>query len=168
MVRSSHRYPVMRRYTLRLGADGEHLARGSARLGKLDTTGTDGKEHAGRRRRIQRVTPTLTLYLPEPSKATGTGVIIAPGGAFVALAIELEGHEVALWLQQRGIAAFVLKYRIWRNAEKGCPRTSISTRSASTASPMAYRPSKLCDSTPRSGTSLRTASGFWVSRQAPW
>jgi len=33
------------------------------------------------------VTPTLTVYLPEPTKATGTGIIIAPGGAFVALAI---------------------------------------------------------------------------------
>jgi hypothetical protein len=35
------------------------------------------------------VTPTLTAYLPERAKATGTGVIIAPGGAFVALAIDL-------------------------------------------------------------------------------
>ena len=38
------------------------------------------------------VTPTLTAYLPERSKTTGTSVIIAPGGAFVALAIDLEGH----------------------------------------------------------------------------
>jgi len=68
------------------------------------------------------VTPTLTLYLPEPSKATGTGVIIAPGGAFVALAIELEGHEVARWLQQRGIAAFVLKYRITEKRGEGMPK----------------------------------------------
>ena len=37
------------------------------------------------------VTPTLTAYLPERSRATGTGIIIAPGGAFVALAIDLEG-----------------------------------------------------------------------------
>lgn len=55
--------------------------------------------------------PTLTVYLPEPSKATGTGVIVAPGGAFVALAIEHEGRAVARWLAERGIAAFVLKYR---------------------------------------------------------
>src|SRR5919107_6105846 len=58
------------------------------------------------------VTPTLTAYLPDRAKATGTGVIIAPGGAFVALAIRLEGTDAAKWLQQRGIAAFVLKYRI--------------------------------------------------------
>src|SRR5437588_2508329 len=59
---------------------------------------------------INVVTPTLTAYLPPPGKATSTGVIIAPGGAFVALAIDLEAREVARWLQERGIAAFVLKY----------------------------------------------------------
>jgi acetyl esterase/lipase len=67
------------------------------------------------------VTPTLTAYLPERSKATGSGVIIAPGGAFVALAIDLEGNEVARWLQQRGIAAFVLKYRIMEKKQDGIP-----------------------------------------------
>src|SRR5690348_8578046 len=49
------------------------------------------------------VAPTLTAFLPERAKATGTGVIIAPGGAFVALAVDLEGNEAARWLQQRGI-----------------------------------------------------------------
>ncbi len=67
------------------------------------------------------VTPTLTAYLPEPAKATGTGVIIAPGGAFVALAIDLEGKDVARQLQERGIAAFVLKYRITEKRQEGIP-----------------------------------------------
>jgi acetyl esterase/lipase len=67
------------------------------------------------------VTPTLTAYLPERSKATGTGVIIAPGGAFVALAISLESNDVARWLQERGIAAFVLKYRIMEKRGEGIP-----------------------------------------------
>src|SRR4030043_1290286 len=58
------------------------------------------------------VIPTLTVYLPEKSKATGTGVIIAPGGAFILLSIDHEGHQVARWLQEKGIAAFVLKYRV--------------------------------------------------------
>jgi acetyl esterase/lipase len=58
------------------------------------------------------VTPTLTVYLPEKSKATGTGVIIAPGGAFMFLSIDSEGHSVARWLQEKGIAGFVLKYRV--------------------------------------------------------
>lgn len=67
------------------------------------------------------VTPTLTAYLPERSKATGTGVIIAPGGAFVALAISLESNDVARRLQERGIAAFVLKYRIMEKRGEGIP-----------------------------------------------
>jgi acetyl esterase/lipase len=67
------------------------------------------------------VTPTLTAYLPERGKATGTGVIIAPGGAFVALAISLESNDVARWLQERGIAAFVLKYRIMEKRGEGIP-----------------------------------------------
>ena len=67
------------------------------------------------------VTPTLTAYLPERAKSTGTGVIIAPGGAFVALAIDLEGNNVARWLQERGIAAFVLKYRLLEKLQEGIP-----------------------------------------------
>ena len=58
------------------------------------------------------VTPTLIAYLPEKNKATGTGIIIAPGGGFSYLAIDKEGHRVASWLQERGIAGFVLKYRV--------------------------------------------------------
>ncbi|MGI8510214.1 MAG: alpha/beta hydrolase [Gemmatimonadaceae bacterium] len=73
------------------------------------------------------VTPTLTAYLPERAKATGTGVIIAPGGAFVALAIELEGTNTARWLQQRGIAAFVLKYRIIEKRQDGIPSMDMDT-----------------------------------------
>src|SRR5882724_4130039 len=68
------------------------------------------------------VTPTLTAYLPEKAKATGTGVIIAPGGAFVALAIDREGRDIARWLQERGIAAFVLKYRIMEKRGEGIPK----------------------------------------------
>jgi len=52
------------------------------------------------------VTPTLTVFLPAKDKATGTGIIVAPGGACIALAIDHEGNRVAEWLQQRGIAAF--------------------------------------------------------------
>jgi len=58
------------------------------------------------------VAPTLTVYRPEAAHATGAGVIIAPGGAFRFLSIDSEGHDVARWLVERGIAAFVLKYRV--------------------------------------------------------
>src|SRR5438309_4333681 len=68
------------------------------------------------------VTPTLTVYLPEKSKATGTGIIVAPGGSGVALAIDHEGTGVARWLQRRGIAAFLLKYRIPEKKGEGIPQ----------------------------------------------
>ena len=55
---------------------------------------------------------TLTPFLPAADKATGTAVIVAPGGGFLGLAIETEGHAVARWLADHGIAAFVLKYRL--------------------------------------------------------
>jgi acetyl esterase/lipase len=67
------------------------------------------------------VTPTLTVVLPDRTKATGTGIIVAPGGAFVALAIDHEGDNVARWLQERGIVAFVRKYRIVEKRQEGIP-----------------------------------------------
>ena len=57
-------------------------------------------------------TPTLTAYLPDPAVATGTAVVIVPGGAFHTLSIDSEGIDVAKWLTAKGVAAFVLKYRV--------------------------------------------------------
>jgi acetyl esterase/lipase len=56
-------------------------------------------------------TATLTPVLPDPAKATGTAVIVAPGGGFLFLSMGNEGWEVARALADRGVAAFVLKYR---------------------------------------------------------
>ncbi|PHN02480.1 GDSL-type esterase/lipase family protein [Flavilitoribacter nigricans] len=61
------------------------------------------------------VQPTLTAYLPPYYLATGTAVIVAPGGAFHTLSINSEGKDVAKWLNSKGIAAFVLKYRVARS-----------------------------------------------------
>ncbi len=55
---------------------------------------------------------TLTPFLPDPSKATGAAVIVAPGGGFRTLSMENEGWNVARALADQGIAAFVLKYRL--------------------------------------------------------
>jgi acetyl esterase/lipase len=57
-------------------------------------------------------TATLTPFLPDPDKATGAAVIVAPGGGFRWLSMGNEGWEVAEALNARGIAAFVLKYRL--------------------------------------------------------
>jgi len=55
---------------------------------------------------------TLTPFLPAAGKASGAAVIVAPGGAFRALSMENEGWQVAKALADRGVAAFVLKYRL--------------------------------------------------------
>jgi acetyl esterase/lipase len=62
---------------------------------------------------VRNVTyPTITPYLPDAAKATGASVVVAPGGAFMLLAWDLEGVATARWLADHGIAAFVLKYRL--------------------------------------------------------
>ena len=55
---------------------------------------------------------TLTPFLPDPAKANGTAVIVAPGGGFTSLSMQNEGWDVAKALAARGVAAFVLKYRL--------------------------------------------------------
>lgn len=55
---------------------------------------------------------TLTPFLPEPGKANGAAVIVAPGGGFMWLSMGNEGWEVAEALAEQGVAAFVLKYRL--------------------------------------------------------
>lgn len=55
---------------------------------------------------------TLTPFLPDPAKASGSAVIVAPGGGFRTLSMENEGWDVAKALAERGVAAFVLKYRL--------------------------------------------------------
>lgn len=56
-------------------------------------------------------TPTLAVYLPDPSVATGSAMVVCPGGGFYILSYVNEGTKVAEELCMRGIAAFVLKYR---------------------------------------------------------
>ena len=58
--------------------------------------------------------PSLTIYLPAKEKATGTAVIIAPGGAHRYLVVDLEGELVAKKLNDMGVAAFVLRSRLAR------------------------------------------------------
>jgi acetyl esterase/lipase len=63
--------------------------------------------------RLANVTkPELQVFLPPKDKATGTAVVVCPGGAFRILAMDLEGTEVAEWLNSIGVAAIVLKYRV--------------------------------------------------------
>ncbi len=59
--------------------------------------------------------PSLTPYLPAKEKANGTAVVVCPGGGYGGLAMDHEGVQIAKWLNERGIAAFVLKYRTAQN-----------------------------------------------------
>jgi acetyl esterase/lipase len=55
---------------------------------------------------------TLTPFLPDPAKATGAAVVVTPGGGFRTLSMQNEGWDVAKALAAKGVAAFVLKYRL--------------------------------------------------------
>ena len=78
------------------------------------------REDAAIGRRIARVRePEMAVYLPAESAATGTGVVICPGGGYTILAWDWEGVRIAEWFNSFGVAAFVLKYRLphWETAE---------------------------------------------------
>lgn len=81
-----------------------------------DTPGSPSDEVVssfGRETVVRNVTyPTLTPVLPKPGTANGTAVIVAPGGGFMMLAMQNEGWRVAQALAERGVTAFVLKYRL--------------------------------------------------------
>lgn len=89
----------------------------------------------GQPRLINVRQPTLTPVLPAPGKATGAAMIVAPGGGFLLLAMDKEGWNVAHWLADHGIAAFVLKYRVRpfqeglneRRANRTAPDSAMAT-----------------------------------------
>lgn len=121
-MKSMHRLPLL----LLLGAS---LAHGAAaplelRLWPGKAPGTESwtlpeavTTSPGGERTVSNVSdPTLTVFLPDPAIATGTAVVLAPGGAMRVLGIDSNGTQVAKWLNARGIAAFVLKYRTVQQA----------------------------------------------------
>jgi len=63
------------------------------------------------------VIPTITMFKPAAGKANGASLIIAPGGAFRFLTMDKEGYDMARWLTQQGVTAFVLKYRLTRTPD---------------------------------------------------
>jgi len=77
------------------------------------SNGTIGQEEftdQGHVRNIQD--PTITVYLPDSSKNKGAAVVICPGGGYWLLAIKHEGHDVAKWFNEIGVAGIVLKNRL--------------------------------------------------------
>jgi acetyl esterase/lipase len=83
--------------------------------------------------------PTLTPFLPDPAKATGAAFVICPGGGYGGLA-DHEGSQYARWLNEQGIAGFVLKYRL---------------------GPAGYRHPSMLQDAARALRTVRTRAGDW-------
>ena len=79
-----------------------------------DITKPDDPLIAGRRiiKLANVTTPQAHVYLPPTDRRTGSAVVVCPGGGFSILAWDLEGTEVAEWLNSIGVTAVVLKYRV--------------------------------------------------------
>src|SRR4051812_42075714 len=71
--------------------------------------------------------PSLVIYRPDPTKSNGTAVIICPGGGFHFLAMESEGEPLARWLTDKGVTAFLLKYRVVQTTPEHRARLFAST-----------------------------------------
>lgn len=80
-----------------------------------DWTEAESTPYPGINLRYNVTEPVLLYYPADKAKANGTSMIIAPGGGFRFLSINYEGTDVAKWLSQLGISAFVLKYRVVRS-----------------------------------------------------
>ena len=89
-------------------------APGSEGVAKGNVVVDQGKNGTHNRRVNEVHKPSLTVYLPPREKANGAAVVICPGGGHRMLAIEHEGHDVAKWLNNIGVAGFVLTYRLAR------------------------------------------------------
>jgi acetyl esterase/lipase len=94
-----------------IGKIGAEYVRMSPRLDRKQVEVTEPT------RMITNVTkPTITIYRPAKDKDTGTAILICPGGGYWNLYWELEGEEVAAWLNSQGITGIILKYRVPRRA----------------------------------------------------
>jgi acetyl esterase/lipase len=93
-----------------IGAEKVHL---SPRLTRKEVEVTEPT------RLVTNITkPTLTVYRPAKEKDTGTAVLICPGGGYWNLYWQLEGEEVAAWLNSLGVTAIILKYRVPRRPDE--------------------------------------------------
>ncbi len=88
------------------------LYKGVAPGSKAATQTEVWTEAMGSEQWVRNITrPTLTPFLPKKGTGTGAAVLVIPGGGFQFVSISNEGWPIAQWLADRGVAAFVLKYR---------------------------------------------------------
>jgi len=101
-----------------IGNLGAELERPSPKLSRKEVEVTDSTKL------ITNVTkPTITIHRPAKEKDMGTAIVICPGGGYWNLYWELEGEEVAAWLNSIGVTGVILKYRVPRRPDdvKGEP-----------------------------------------------
>ncbi len=119
-------------------------------------------------------TATLTPFLPKKGKANGAAVIVAPGGGFRWLSLENEGWEVAQALADKGIAAFVLKYRLHPTPESldgfrdSMNRTFSAAADTSAAPQGNARPARPAWSLDNQLEDAEAAFNMIVKRAAEW
>ncbi len=114
--------------------------------------------------------PTLTVFVPQPGKGTGAAVVVAPGGAYLRLASNLEGRQVADWFTARGVTAFVLKYRL--GAKYLYPTPLLDAQRAiqvarSMATKYGYQPDKIGIIGFSAGGHLAAATGTFFEAGKP-
>lgn len=100
--------------------------------------------------------PDISVFLPSKGIATGQAVVIFPGGGYRILAYDKEGTDIAKWLNSKGIAAVVVKYRLPISKSNIIPHKSPCSM-----------PNERCGSraiTLKSGISTKTKSASWVFR----
>ena len=96
-----------------IGNVGEEMVRMSPKLDHKQVEVTEST------RLLTNVTkPTITIYRPPKEKDTGTAVLICPGGGYWDLYWQLEGEEVAAWLNSIGVTGIILKYRVPRRPDE--------------------------------------------------
>jgi len=93
-----------------LHADWENLWPGAAPGAPRPPAGTETTNEHGHKGMIE--VPQYWVHLPPKEKANGAAAVIFPGGGYGILAMEHEGHDYAKWLNERGIAGIVVKYRV--------------------------------------------------------
>ncbi len=112
---------------------------------------------------------TLTPFLPDPAKASGAAVVVAPGGGFRTLSMENEGWNVARALADKGVAAFVLKYRLNQTpADMAGFEKSMREMFSGTARPPRPDPDKAMAALAPQIADARAAFALIRKRSAEW
>ncbi len=88
----------------------------------------------GKRRIVNVSRPSLILH--RPAQPNGTAIVICPGGGFRHLAIDHEGHEVAQYLNELGVTAFVLKYRVFRSGDADASKAEVMSQRRAAVIPL--------------------------------